>query len=374
MTARRRKRWAILVGLLAVVVIVIVVLLSRPQWGGTMTAARLTRAQANPQYRDGAFTNLLPDPERTAGDAWTLLKGQFSGDQVRVPPGEIPVVKVDPRSLALMSTPGLRAFWIGHSSTFIEIDGLRVLLDPIFSEYASPFDIGPKRFHPPPIALADLPKIHAVLISHDHYDHLDMRTLQQLAPQGTMFFVPLGVGAHLDRWGVPATQIRELEWWQEESVGGVRIVCTPSRHYSGRRLTGRNATLWSSWSVIGPQHRFYYSGDTGYSNHFAAIGERFGPFDMSFIKVGAYGPTAGWIEIHMSAEDAVRAHRDLRARRMFPLHWGTFNMAFHDWDEPIERALEAAARENVDLVTPRVGEIVVADQPFVAQRWWKEVH
>jgi L-ascorbate metabolism protein UlaG (beta-lactamase superfamily) len=212
-----------------------------------------------------------------------------------------------------------------------------------------------------------------VLITHDHYDHLEMQTVRRLASRGSTFFVPLGIGAHLESWGLPAAQIRDLEWWQEATLRGVRIVSTPSRHYSGRRMGDRNATLWGSWSVIGPRHRFYVSGDTGYADHFAEIGKRLGPFDLSFIKIGAYGPGAPWADIHMSAEDAVRAHRELGAKRLFPVHWGTFNLAFHAWDEPIKRTLAAARTAQVDVITPRPGEIVDADKAFSSSAWWEAV-
>jgi L-ascorbate metabolism protein UlaG (beta-lactamase superfamily) len=370
---RRRKTWLSVLGVLVVLLATGAILLSGPQFGGKMTGERLARAQANPQYHDGVFTNVIPNSERKWSDWRELLAKQFGGNEAREPPHPLPVIAVEPASLALSPTPTLRAFWIGHSSAYIELDGVRFLIDPIFSDYASPFPLGPKRFQPPPIALDALPRIDAVLISHDHYDHLDMKTIEALATQGTQFFVPLGVGAHLERWKVPVGQIHEREWWQEETLNGVRIICTPSRHYSARGLGDRDATLWSSWAAIGPAHRFYYSGDTGYSDHFATIGERLGPFDMSFIKIGAYGPTAGWIDIHMSAEDAVRANRDVKAKRMFPLHWATFNLAFHDWDEPIKRALAAANTDHVDLVTPRIGEMVTADQPFESQQWWSQI-
>jgi L-ascorbate metabolism protein UlaG (beta-lactamase superfamily) len=372
------KAWrAFAIGALALLAVVAAgawVVLSLPQFGGAVGGERLARARANPHYRDGGFVNPLPPASYTLADVWNLFKGQFFGDEVRVPPAPIPVVPVAPAPQKNAAPePGLRAFWIGHASLYIEIDGVRLLVDPIFSEYASPFDVGPKRFHPVPIALSDLPSIDAVLITHDHYDHLDQRTVQQLARGGARFFVPLGIGAHLERWGVAADRVRELEWWQEKSVGDVRIVSTPSRHYSGRRLGDRNATLWTSWSVISARHRLYVSGDTGYSDHFRTIGERLGPFDLSFIKVGAYGPGAPWLDIHMSPEDAVRAHRDVRARRLFPVHWGTFNLAFHDWDEPIKRAAAAARASGVELVTPRVGEIVDADREFVSSPWWEAV-
>ena len=173
-------------------------------------------------------------------------------------------------------------------------------------------------------------QIDVVTISHDHYDHLDRATIQHLAPQGTQFFVPLGIGAHLEEWGVPEDQINELEWWESIEMGELTIVCTPTRHYSGLELFDFKTTFWSSWSVIGPDHRFFYSGDTGYSQFFQQIGNRFGPFDLSIIKIGAYGPGANWIDIHMDPEDAIKVHMEVKGKRMLPVHWATFNMA-HDW-------------------------------------------
>jgi L-ascorbate metabolism protein UlaG (beta-lactamase superfamily) len=375
--SRRRSVWRLVVitGVVLVVVVAIAtpLVLSLPPFGGELMGDRLARARANPYYRDGRFVNPLPPASYTWVDVRALFVGQFFGDEVREPPRTIPVVAVSPAALQNTPNPGLRALWIGHASLYAEIDGVRLLIDPIFSDYASPFDFGPKRFHPPPIALSDVPKIDAVLITHDHYDHLDMRTVQQLARGDTLFVVPLGIGAHLERWGVAPQRIRELEWGQEHTLGSVRIVSTPARHYSGRRLGDRNATLWTSWAVIGTRHRFYVSGDTGYSDHFRAIGEQFGPFDLAFVKVGAYGPGAPWLDIHMSAEDAVRAARDVRARRLFPEHWGTFNLAFHAWDEPIRRTLVAARGNQVEVVTPRVGEIVDADAPFTSTAWWESM-
>jgi L-ascorbate metabolism protein UlaG (beta-lactamase superfamily) len=348
--------------------------LAQPPFGARMAGARLERAKANPQYRDGRFVNVQPEAKTTPADLGAYAVRQFSGSEVRVPPAPLPVVQVDPAALAAAPSPGgLRAFWIGHASTYVEIDGVRVLLDPVFAERVSPVPVGPTRFHPPPIALAALPPIDAVLVSHDHYDHLDMATVQHLAGRGTRFFVPLGIGAHLERWGVPAAQVEEMEWWQRRSWRGLDIVCTPTRHYSGRGLGDRSATLWSSWSVLGPRHRFFYSGDTGYSTHFKEIGDRLGPFDIAFVKIGAYGPGAAWTDIHMPPEQAVQAHRDVRARRLFPVHWSTFNLAYHDWDEPIRRTAAAARRTGVELVTPRLGEWVDADRAFASTPWWEGV-
>jgi len=372
-------RWFVRTAIVLVVIATVLVgagwvVLLQPQFGARMSGERLERAKANPQYREGRFVNLQPETPTSLASLGDYIVRQFSGDEVREPPVPLPVLTVDKAALAAAPAPrGLRAFWIGHASVYVEVDGVRVLIDPMFSDYASPFPVGPKRFHPPPIALALLPHIDAVVISHDHYDHLDMATVRHLAARGTVFFVPLGVGAHLERWQVPAAQIRELEWWQEGGVGGVRFVCTPTRHYSGRGLTDSRATLWSSWSVVGPQHRFFYSGDTGYSKHFAEIGARLGPFDMSFIKVGAYGPGQPWIDIHMTPEDAVRAHGEVGAKRLFPVHWGTFNLAFHAWDEPIRRTAKAAAARGADLVTPRIGQMIDAERLFSADPWWESV-
>jgi L-ascorbate metabolism protein UlaG (beta-lactamase superfamily) len=200
-----------------------------------------------------------------------------------------------------------------------------------------------------------------------------MATTRHLATKGTQFFVPLGVGAHLEAWGVPNAQINEMDWWESITVGAVTINSTPNRHYSGRGLTDYKATLWSSWSLIGPRHRVFYSGDTGYSKLFKEIGRRMGPFDLSIIKVGAYGPGASWVDIHMSPEDAVRVHLEIKGKQMLPVHWGTFNMGIHAWDEPIRRTVLAAKAQGVDLLTPRIGELVTVGEPIVSTRWWEAV-
>ncbi|HEX6705591.1 MAG TPA: MBL fold metallo-hydrolase [Albitalea sp.] len=375
----RIPRWLVWSGIVLAALVALLaatawVVLSQPQFGARMSGARLERAKAHPQYRDGRFVNLQPEAPTGIAALGDYIVRQFSGNEVREPPSPLPVLAVDKAALAAApSRSGLRTFWIGHSSTYIELDGLRVLLDPVFAERVSPLPVGPRRFHSPPIALSDLPPIDAVLISHDHYDHLDMDTVRHLAARGSRFFVPLGVGAHLEHWGVPPAQIEELTWWEKRTLGGVEFACTPSRHYSGRGLRDRSATLWSSWSVIGPQHRFFYSGDTGYSPLFQEIGSRLGPFDIAFIKIGAYGPGPAWVDIHMTPEDAVRVSRDVRAKRMFPVHWSTFNLAYHDWDEPIRRAVAEARRTGAELVTPRLGEWVDVNSAFASTPWWEAV-
>ncbi len=340
-------------------------------FGGTPADERLERMSRSPMFHGGVFANNPVVPEVKPGTYMTILRRQLFGDELRVPPeGTIPVVQPAPGAFQNPPAPGLRAIWFGHASVLIEIDGVRVFTDPVFSERVSPFtSVGPERFFQPPVALADLPRVDAVVISHDHYDHLDMETVTHLARGGTIFFVPLGIGAHLERWDIKPEQIVELDWWEKRTIGAVEITCAPAVHYSGRGLLNRNSTLWSAWAIKGPRFNFFHSGDSGYSPHFAAIGKRLGPFDLTSIKIGAYDWT--WEDIHMNPEQAVRAHVDLGGRRMLPVHWATFNLAIHDWDEPIRRARTAALAAKVEMVTPRPGETVDAKAPFFSSAWWE---
>lgn len=324
------------------------------------------------QYKDGGFVN--HDRQAPYEFSWDYLQEQFFGEQQRVPDGVMPVVELDPASLTSAPKPGLRATWLGHATVLLELDGQRILTDPMLSKRASPFQfVGPERFHPSPIALSDLGGIDAVVISHNHYDHLDEATIRHLAAQGTDFYVPLGVGAHLEDWDVAAAQIHEMDWWDEETRGNLSLVATPSRHYSGRGLADYKGTLWASWALIGPKHRVFFSGDSGYASLFRDIGAGVGPFDLTLIKIGSYGPGQSWIDIHMSAEDAILTHQDLQGNRMLPIHWGTFNLGIHAWDEPIRRATAAAAEKQIELITPKLGETVDMNTPYTNVPWWEAV-
>jgi L-ascorbate metabolism protein UlaG (beta-lactamase superfamily) len=335
-----------------------------PAFGGRADGARLARMQASPQFSDGRFENTPPqDTDSSILRTLRLYRQGF----VRAPTFQIPVVLMPPERLQITAPPGLRAFWFGHATVLVEIDGVRVLTDPVLSDRVSPVPVGPSRFHPPPIALANLTGIDAVVISHDHYDHLDMATVQHLASRGTHFYAGLGIGAHLERWAVPAAQIHEMDWWDSASLRGVTITCAPSRHYSGRRWMD-NSTLWSSWMLRGAGRAVYFSGDTGYGPHFAEIRRRLGAADINLMKIGAYGET--WLDIHMDPESAVRAHQDLGARLLLPVHWATFDLSYHAWEEPIVRTLKAAATRGVEVVTPRVGEAVDASRTFVNTEWY----
>jgi L-ascorbate metabolism protein UlaG (beta-lactamase superfamily) len=302
-----------------------------------------------------------------------MLRMHLCGEQVRYARHGIPV---EARTRADYDTPpdsGLRVTWMGHSSLLLEIGGLRVLTDPVWSERVSPSSwLGPKRFFEPPIPLDELPSIDAVVISHDHYDHLDMATVKALSDRGTLFLVPLGVGAHLEKWGISASQVRELDWNENVLLGGVKFTATPARHFSGRGLTNGNSTLWASWVIAAPRHRVFFCGDSGFFGGFRDIGRDHGPFDVTLISNGAYDRT--WPMIHMTPEDVVQAHVDVGGRLLLPIHWGTFNLAFHDWNEPAARAVAAAAERGVSIVVPLPGQSVepscVADLP--RGEWWRE--
>jgi L-ascorbate metabolism protein UlaG (beta-lactamase superfamily) len=350
----------------------VVVLVRSTDWllsfGGRMRGERLERARRSPQFSGGKFRN--PQTVRMITSYREMFRRQFFGKEQRQPARPVPIVRRTARDYATPPASGLRATWIGWASVLVEIDGRVILTDPIWSERCSPSTlVGPKRFHPPPIPLHDLPRVDAVVISHDHYDHLDMATVRALASRGTDFVVPLGIGAHLERWGVAADRIHELDWNESLDLSGISFTATPARHYSGRRPGHSNETLWASWVIVGPRHRVYFSGDSGYSPHFREIGSKYGPFDLTLIKIGASDPT--WEAIHMKPEDAVQAHLDLRGRVMLPVHWATFNLAFHAWGEPADRALAAAAKSGVTLVVPRPGAFVEPDAALpAADRWW----
>jgi L-ascorbate metabolism protein UlaG (beta-lactamase superfamily) len=336
-----------------------------PVFGGHPSPALMERMRASKQFHGGRFENTPPYVSNLSflGE----MKSYF-GDEVREPQFVVPIERMTAADLARPVPPGLRARWLGHATVLLEIDGLRILTDPILSQRASPFQfVGPARLHPAPLAIDDLKNIDAVVISHDHFDHLDMDTIQALARGGTQFYVGLGIGAHLERWGVPPAQVHDMDWWEHAQLRGVTIHCAPARHYSGRKSMD-NSTLWSSWMLKGPAHSVYFSGDSGYAGHFKEVRERLGAPELALVKVGAYGDT--WETIHMTPESAVRAVQDLGAATFLPVHWATFNLAYHAWDEPILRSVKAAQAKGVQIVTPRPGEKFEAGVPFVNRAWY----
>jgi len=297
------------------------------------------------------------------------MKFFFGGSKHRRPTEPVPVAA---RTRADYDTPpasGLRVTWLGHSTILLEIDGGRVLVDPVWSERASPVSFaGPTRFYPSPLPLDELPALDCVLLSHDHADHLDPFAIRALAARGVRFVAPLGVGAHLEAWGVSPSDITELDWWDSIDVAGLTLTATPARHFSGRGLRDRDATLWAGWVIAGTGHRVYYAGDSAMDDVFVEVSERLGPFDLTMIEIGAYD--ALWADVHLGPEQAVRAHALTRGALLLPVHWGLFDLALHGWTEPIERTLVAAREAGVRVMVPRPGELAEPALAGDVDRWW----
>jgi L-ascorbate metabolism protein UlaG (beta-lactamase superfamily) len=336
-------------------------------FGEHASGERLARMERSPEWQDDRFTN----PQAMWSDLRDALLHALAGGPDVEPTVPVPVVQTDPASLAVAPASGLRVTWFGHSSTLIEVDGVRVMTDPIWSERASPLQwVGPHRWYPPTIALAKLPPVDAVLISHDHYDHLDYATIVAMRSWKNVFIVPLGIGAHLARWGIPAERIVELDWWQSTRVGALTVTLTPARHASGRLQAQSDLTLWAGFALVGRQHRVYYSGDTGLLDAMTQIGERFGPFDVALIEAGQYD--ADWPDWHLGPEQSVLAAQRVRAKALVPVHWGLFKLAHHGWTEPVERVLAAASCTDIKVLTPRPGQSIepTALHPGDSQHWW----
>ncbi|MDE2370649.1 MAG: MBL fold metallo-hydrolase [Burkholderiales bacterium] len=343
--------------------------------GGRAIGERLERMRASLQWAGDGFRNLAPilPGLRDPAAKMPTLSEFLCGGARRVPRGPLPAL--DPRAAWLQAPDtGLRATWLGHSTVLVEIDGARLLTDPVWGARASPSQLaGPKRFQPVPVALKSLPPIDAVLISHDHYDHLCHPTLRALAKTDVPFVTSLGVGAHLQAWGIPAERITELDWWESHRLPGrdIEITAAPSQHFSGRGLKDRNATLWSSLVIRGPRHRVFFSGDTGLTEQYAEILRRLGPFDLVMLEVGAFHPA--WGDIHLGPENALQALRLLGGGAFLPVHWGTFSLAMHAWDEPAETLLARAPAQGVHLVMPQLGEAVEPSRVESVTPWWRGV-
>jgi L-ascorbate metabolism protein UlaG (beta-lactamase superfamily) len=352
--------------------------------GARAAGARLERMRADPMWVEreggsGGFRNqhpVRPGLRDPAAPRPTLAEF-LCGGRRRVPSGPLPVA--DPRERwRKPPASGLRATWIGHSTVLVEIhDGqriVRLLTDPVWGARASPSQLaGPRRFQSAAVPLSALPPIDAVLLSHDHYDHLCMPTAKALARQDLPWITSLGVGAHLEAFGVRAERITELAWWQTHRVPGtgVEVTAAPSQHFSGRGLKDRNATLWSSFVVRGAKRQVFFSGDTGLTDQYAAIGARCGRMDLVMLEVGAFHPS--WGDIHLGPHNALEALALLGGGALLPVHWGTFSLALHAWDEPAETLLAEAPRRGVQLVMPMLGEAVEPAQVDHVTPWWRRV-
>jgi len=345
-----------------------------PQLGGKPTRADRAVYAKSGHYneKEGEFINLIPTREMTGGSMpsviWQFL---FHKSPQAAPPGPLPMQALDSLAITRKTPEMVRVTWFGHSASLVEIAGQNILLDPMLS-----LEMGPVRWATPnrynrtlAIAPEKLPPLAAVLISHDHYDHLDYETIRKIKDKVGHFYVPLGIGPHLRAWGVAPTRITEMNWGDSAKLPGLTLRCTPSRHFSGRGLGNRNSTLWCSWVMQAHAKRVFYTGDGGYGPHFAAIGRQFGPFDLALVECGQYNES--WAEIHMRPEQSVQAARDVRARVMMPVHWGAFTEALHAWNDPVKRATAEAARLGQPITTPRLGEPVTLGTALPMERWWE---
>jgi L-ascorbate metabolism protein UlaG (beta-lactamase superfamily) len=340
-----------------------------PPFGAVLAGARKRQLALSKNYKNNRFINSIPT---TVGVSFRDSRGMMAEllrrGAHRWPKGRLQPAAFDPEAFL---SGGTHIVWLGHSTCLLRIDGKTILFDPVFSKRASPFQwAGPKRFAGSlAVTVADLPPIDAVVLSHDHYDHLDYGSIRALRGKAQRFFAPLGLGAHLQRWGVADERITELDWWGEAKADGLTFACTPARHFSGRRLGDRAATLWASWVIMSKRERIYFSGDTGYGPHFAKIGKRYGPFDLTCLECGQYDEH--WTGVHMMPEETVQAAKDLRSKLILPIHWGAFVLAFHSWTDPVVRAGKAAKRLKIPFATPQLGQLLRVPPAVPSSRWWE---
>lgn len=360
--------WIIAV-LLCILTALFIFLRTYPPFGGRSDPKQWF---GSPNFHVNVFVNQIPTSMKiTLSDMLSLAREQIKSSKQRKPVKPIQPERVNMALFLQAKTPQL--MWLGHSTVLLNIHGKIILTDPILSKRSSPFQfIGPKRdISQLPITADELPPIDVVIISHDHYDHLDYSTIQKISGKTKKFMVPLGVASHLRKWGIQDMQIEELDWWESVEFAGLRLTCSPSRHFSGRSINDRFKTLWCSWVIEADELKVFFSGDTGYGPHFKEIGDIYGPFDLTLMECGQYDKR--WANIHMLPEDTVQAHIDLNGRRLFPIHWGAFALALHPWNESVQRADAYSIKSKVQFISARLGEIhPITSTDVSATRWWDE--
>jgi len=332
---------------------------------------KMNKINKSKQFNNDKFNNYKPSPDWGFFKMLPIMWDFLVTNNDRKPDIELPIKKVEFNQITNAKSDELKVTWIGHSSQMINIDGKLILTDPIFEKKTA--FMGPSRYNGDvPLNIDDLPEIDLVLISHNHYDHLNSYTIEKIHPKVKQFIVPLLVGAELEKMGVPREKIIELDWWEKTTpFEDFLIAFTPTQHFSGRGLFDRDETLWGSYVIRGSHHKIYFSGDSGYFKGFKEIGDKYGPFDYTFMECGAYNKK--WRFVHMMPEETVQAHLDLKGKILQPIHWGTFNLALHAWYDPMVRVSKAADSLGVQLSTPIVGETITVDENLATERWWEKV-
>ena len=343
--------------------------MNKKTFGKNPSGKRLERMLRSPHYRNGVFQNIEPTSVMREGASYTRMMQEY----IRKPKTVRPAAAIVPVKTGFAQPAAAQPVvnWLGHSSYFIRSKNFTILVDPVLSGYASPVSIFGKAFKGTGVYQPeDFPDIDLLIITHDHYDHLDYTTVVKLLPKIKQVAAPLGVGAHLEYWGFDAANITELDWWESTSPDAdVALTATPARHFSGRRFA-RNKTLWTSYVLSLHGHRIFLGGDSGYDAQFKLIGERFGPFELALLECGQYGND--WPHIHMKPEETIQAALDLKARVLLPVHWGKFVLALHPWTDPVTRALAAAQGKDLEVITPRIGEPYLLGSKRSWEPWWNE--
>ncbi|MEO0900616.1 MAG: MBL fold metallo-hydrolase, partial [Bacteroidota bacterium] len=342
-----------------------------PQFGGKATEEQKKEYTKSKNYKDEIFVNTNEVKlDMSFGDMMKSLVGFLRKQPNSVPAKGLDVVKMDSLQIVNSSAPST-LYWFGHSSFLLQLQDKVILIDPMFGEVPAPHPLlGNKRFSTElPLEVEKIPEIDMVILSHDHYDHLDYGSIQKLKDKVKMFYAPLGVGVHLEEWGVEKERIVELDWWQETAYKDVKLVCTPAQHFSGRGFSDRAKTLWSSWVIQSNGENIFFSGDSGYAEHFKQIGEKYGPFDFAMIECGQYNRL--WPDIHMFPEETAQAGVDVKAERIMPIHWGAFKLALHTWTDPIKRVAKKSEELGVKLVAPKIGEPIFFKQDMALNPWWE---
>ncbi|AZQ63071.1 MBL fold metallo-hydrolase [Flammeovirga pectinis] len=343
------------------------------QFGGPFSDNEEKKLEKSKNWKDGKFENLeLTTMNINLKTIPGLLKAQLTNRAARAPKKSLPIVPLD-KNLFESSPDIPKCVWYGHSCALLQIEGTTILIDPMLGPDASP--IGPvttKRFSENSLDVIDqLPEIDVLMLTHDHYDHLDLASITKLKPKVRKYIVGLGSKRHLIKWGVNADLITEMDWWDKTLFEGIEITYTPSRHFSGRGLTDRAKSLWGGWAFITATTRIYWSGDGGYGDHFKEIGDKLGPFDWGFMENGQYNEN--WHSIHMYPEESVQAAIDAKVKNALPVHWGGFVLALHPWKEPIERFIIEAKKKNIKFFTPKIGEVVTLGEEDKHTNWWNEL-
>ncbi len=334
---------------------------------------REARIQLSSQNQNDRFVNPNGVSAKLfSKETWDVIKEYILVNRIDPkPPIDLPIHRLHPEEWENHQAGQFSFSWLGHSSVLIAMENQRILVDPVLEERASPFSwIGPKRFHPPPVTAGELPGIDVVLITHDHYDHLEKSTLVTIQEKVERFIVPLGIGELLEDWGINPSKISELDWWETYSSGSLTFYATPAVHYASRGLFDANQRLWCSWSIAGKDKRVFISGDSGYFDGFKNIGERLGPFDVVFLKIGASNDKGTWRTLHMTPEEAGQQHLDLKGQLLVPLHWATFDLALHPWYEPIERLVAFSEQTSLTLITPELGKKINLHAKPDTDHWW----